>query len=836
MNDSDCGRNLASKGGETYMRVISARAALFGTVAVAAFFTSPAFAAATTQAQPANPPAPSNAQSQGQSATASDQQIVVTARRRNELLLNVPVAVTAYSGEQLNRRGALDIADVAKTTPDVTLKASRATSSTLTAFIRGVGQQDPVAGFEQGVGIYLDDVYLNRPQGALLDIYDVERIEILRGPQGTLYGRNTIGGAIKYVTRRIATDGAHMSLRVNAGTHGQFDGIASASTPVTSAIRVGAAVAHFSDSGFGKNFTTGQNNYNKDIWAARGTVEFEPAPDAFFRVAGDYTWDDTNPKGGHRLIPNLCTTTACNGSFPVLGNVFDTRGGLNDPLQEVRSGGISLTGEIGLNEWLKFRSITAYRRSNSDAPIDFDALPYVDIDVPAKYHDHQFSQELQLVADKGPLQGVAGLYYLNADAFDVFDVRLYTTVPGLGLTAATRGDVKTKTWAAFADFTYNFTDQLSLSLGARYTWDRRWAHVFRQTLIRGGSPELGGSPPFDQTGTPFPTPTASVTSNFTGSRVDKAVTPRASLTWKPNKDNTVYISYSRGFKGGGFDPRGQSSQAPTQNPEDVFNFMTFKPETVDSYEAGWKASVFDHRLQFASAIFDAEYKDVQVPGSAGCTVAGIQTFCGITTNAGGARFRGVELESNFRAGEDIATQGDRFTVSGSLGYLDAKYTKFVSVVTRDPTGKPIPATVVDLAKYRHIQNTPKWTLSGTLDYDTPAGDGRLDLNTTVSYRSSSQQFELASPMLDQPGFALWDANLVWRSRGDRYELGLHAKNIANTKYIIGGYNFLLQNPYTGQYILRNGTPGLSPTLGKTGVLTAYYGNPRQVFLSFAMNF
>ncbi len=129
---------------------------------------------------------------------------MVTARRRDEALLDVPIAVTAFSGRQLERQGAVDITDVGDTTPNVTLEASRGTNSTLTAFIRGIGQQDPVGGFEQGVGIYLDDVYLNRPQGAVLDIYDVERIEVLRGPQGTLYGRNTIGGAIKYVTRRLS--------------------------------------------------------------------------------------------------------------------------------------------------------------------------------------------------------------------------------------------------------------------------------------------------------------------------------------------------------------------------------------------------------------------------------------------------------------------------------------------------------------------------------------------------------------------------------------------------------------------------------------------------------
>ena len=813
------------------MRVTIARAALFGTVAAAALFTTPALA----QENPASPATKNNAQTQATAATGSDQQIIVTARRRNELLLNVPVAVTAYSGEQLDRRGALDIADVAKTIPDVTLKPSRGTNSTLTAFIRGVGQQDPVAGFEQGVGLYLDDVYLNRPQGALLDIYDVERIEVLRGPQGTLYGRNTIGGAIKYVTRRIAMDGPHFSIRTNLGTHRQADLIVSASSPVGGGLAVSVAAARLSNNGFGKNLTNGLNNYNKDIIATRGTIEFAPNDGIFFRLSGDYTADDSNPKGGHRLIPNLCTVAACNGAYPVLGNVFDSQGGLNDPLQEVRSGGLSLSGEIGLNDWLKFRTITAYRKDHTKTPIDFDALPYVDIDVPATYRNHQFSQELQLVADKGPLQGVAGLYYLNAEAADIFDVRLYTTVPGLGLTAATRGDVKTKTWAGFADFTYNFTDQLSLSLGGRYTWDQRRAQVFRQTLIFGGSPELGGAPPFNRTGTPFPTPAASVTSNFNGKRVDKAFTPRASLTWKPDKDNTVYISYSKGFKGGGFDPRGQSSQAPTQNPQDVFNFMTFKPEKVDSYEIGWKASVLDHRLQFASAIFDAEYKDVQVPGSAGCTVGGVQTFCGITTNAGGARFRGVEFESNLRLAENMATPGDRLTFSDSLGYLDAKYTHFVSVVTMDINGNRIAPTQVDLANYRKIQNTPKWTLSGTLDYDTPAAGGRLNLNTTLSYRSASQQFELRSPGLDQPGFALWDANLVWRSSGNRWELGLHGKNLLNKKYIIGGYNFLSQNPYTGNFIL-NGAGLPIPTLGKTGVLTAYYGNARQVFLSAAYNF
>ena len=204
-----------------------------------------------------------------------------------------------------------------------------------------------------------------------------------------------------------------------------------------------------------------------------------------------------------------------------------------------------------------------------------------------------------------------------------------------------------------------------------------------------------------------------------------------------------------------------------------------------------------------------------------------QTFCGITTNAGKARFRGVELETNFRAAENLATAGDRLTLSGSLGYLDAKYLQFITQI--------VGVGPVNVADDRKIQNTPKWTLSGTLDYDTPLAGGRLDANTTVAYRSSYQQFEIHTPGLDQSGFALWDANLVWRSSGNRYELGLHGKNLLNKKYITGGYNFLAQDPITGAFIL-NGAGQPIPALGKTGVLTAFYGNARQVFLSAALNF
>ena len=157
-----------------------------------------------------------------------------------------------------------------------------------------------------------------------------------------------------------------------------------------------------------------------------------------------------------------------------------------------------------------------------------------------------------------------------------------------------------------------------------------------------------------------------------------------------------------------------------------------------------------------------------------------------------------------------------------------------------PAGTPIPLPGVEdnVADFRKIQNTPKWTASGTLSYFSKVGGGELNLSSTLSYRSSSQQFEIAVPMLDQKGFALWDASAVYELPGGRFTVGLHAKNLTDKQYKVAGYNFLLQNPYSGEFILPNGQPGLSPALGlgQEGVLTAYYGNPRQVFLSLGAKF
>ena len=264
---------------------------------------------------------PSAAVAQDEGADSFVEEITVTARRREESLQDVPIAVSAFSGEQLEEIGIVDITALTNQAPNIQLEVSRATNTTLTAYIRGVGQQDPVAGWEGGVGIYLDDVYLARPQGTVFDVYDVERIEVLRGPQGTLYGRNTIGGAIRYVTKRLSED-ATGKIKAAVGTHSQFDLVASGSLPVSDTFRIGGTVAKFTHDGWGDYLTTGEENADKDITAFRLSAEWTPSDNLFVRLHGDYSIDKSTSRQGHRLLPGPA-------GEPVLDDVWDTRAGIS---------------------------------------------------------------------------------------------------------------------------------------------------------------------------------------------------------------------------------------------------------------------------------------------------------------------------------------------------------------------------------------------------------------------------------------------------------------------------------------------------------------------------
>lgn len=726
-----------------------------------------------SQAQTTTPPAAAEA------ANAEPATVVVTARRREESLQDVPVSVTAFSGDQLSKNAVPDIVGLVQSLPNTTMKASRATNSTLTAFIRGVGQQDPLAGFEAGVGIYLDDVYIARPQGAVSDIYDVERIEVLRGPQGTLYGRNTIGGAVKYVTRKLRPE-TDVRLKATVGTYGQTDAVLTASTPVSDTLRVGASLAKFKRNGFGKNLLTGAENYDKDVAAARLTAEFTPSSNLFIRVSADTSQDDSSPKNGYRLtVGNL-------SKAPILDNVFDTRANLTTALghlQQVKQTGASALVEWQINNELTLKSITASRRDTSYAPIDFDSLPTVDLEAPALYKNRQFSQELQLSYNGKTIQGVAGVYYIDANAYNKFDTLLNGALP---LSVYTMGDVDTKAWAVFADGSMNLSDTISVSAGGRYTSDTRQAAVLRQLYLgTKGSPEMG-----NPGAVLFRTDTNLTKADL--DRTDTKFTPRLSLNWKANADNNVYASWSQGFKGGGFDPRlnvvgTKISLAKAR--------AGYEPEEIETVELGLKSQFDKGRIMTNAALFFSNYKNVQIPGSVAVDTDGDgkdDNFAGVTTNAGKARIKGFELEATARI-------TDAFRLSGMFSYIDAKYTQFL-------------VAGVDVASQKVFQNTPKQAANLTASYDWPLNmvgkNGTLSLIGSYSYRGATNQFETPNALLDQDAYSLWDASLVWTSTDKRLRAGLHGKNLSNTKYKVAGYLF--------------------PTLGLEGSTTAFYGNPRTV--------
>ncbi|MEO1581832.1 MAG: TonB-dependent receptor [Pseudomonadota bacterium] len=739
---------------------------------------------------------PSTAIAQDSEVTGPVEEIVVTARRREESLQEVPLAITAISGEELNRTGIADLVAVGQAAPNVTLEVSRGTNTTLSAFIRGVGQQDPVAGFEAGIGIYVDDVYLNRPQAAVLDIYDVERVEVLRGPQGTLYGRNTIGGAIKYVTKKLS-DEAEANFRLAVGSYNQIDGVLTASTPITDTLRIGGSIAKFTRDGFGDNLTQpGVENYQKDITGFRGSLEWEPSENFFLRFATDYIDDQSDPRQGHRLTVGNLT------GAPVLDDVFDTRAGLDNPEQEVKAQGYALTTEWTLNDNWMVRNILAYREDESFSPIDFDSLPSDDLDVPVVYENDQLSEELQLLYTGDRWDGLFGFYYLDANAFNAFDVILGNTGAAIGLpglNSFTLGDVDTNSWAVFADVTLDLTDTVSLSVGGRYTSDERDARVLRETLIGGTSSFFGG------TATSIAT-----TSDFRGQEEFTEFTPKVSVAWQPTDELNLYASYNRGFKGGGFDPRGQTTAAPDLDGDgdidsaDVFEFMLFRPEIVDAFEVGLKGTWLDGRVVTNVALFRNAYDDVQIPGSVGVDTNndGIDdTFTGITSNAADADITGAEFEG-------VAYLTDGLSFNWSVGYIQAVFNEFI-----DAFGQ-------DVASQRVFQNTPDWTAQGRLNYSTElslfGNAGTLYLTGAVSHRSAASQFEAPNPFLDQGSFNIWDASVTWSDDDGRWNFGLHGRNLADEEYKVAGYFF--------------------PTLGLEGNITAFYGNPRVVTATVDFNF
>ena len=713
------------------------------------------------------------------------EEITVTARRREESLQDVPIALSAFSAERIENAGAPDITWLQQSTPNLTLQVARGSNSTLIAFIRGIGQQDPLWGFEPGVGLYVDDVYVARPQGAVLDIYDIERLEVLRGPQGTLYGRNTIGGAIKYVTRPLG-DEARLDTKLTLGTYAQHDFLASGVLPLSDTLSIGGSAAIYRRDGYGENDYTGkQNHYAKAVDAFRLSAEWNPMDTLSFRLAGDWVEDNSPAKHGHREAPGLGLTAG----EVVLPDVYDTRGGIGDD-NRVRNKGLSLTAAWELTDVITLKSITAYREGETNTLIDFDTSPKPALDVPGYYEDDQTTQELQFLYEGERLRGVAGLYYLDAHAAGKFD----TIVGLLNLTIATSGFVDTKSYAAYADFSWDFTDKLSASLGGRYTKDEKEGGVYRQNFTGLYSPLFGNDAAVP----------GLVRSDYTNDRTFDQFTPRASVSYEFTDTLTTYASYSEGFKSGGFDMRGDAVLTP-----DTVN--GYDPEYVTSYELGMKGTAFDDRFSYNFAVFYSDYSDQQITRQQPTVTGSIASF---VDNAGASTIQGAELEGAIQF-------TDRLSLSYGVGWTDAEFDKYETFqVVTNPAPPPATITVpVDLSDTAVFQNTPEWNGNLALNYAQPLSDGWGSLLATISgsYRDSYYMFEFPNPLIDQnDAYTLVDASVAWTSASDKLRFQLLGRNLTDEEYKIGGYYF--------------------PGALYGNIVNSFYGPPRTVSLSVSYRF
>ncbi|MHB8911179.1 MAG: TonB-dependent receptor [Lysobacter sp.] len=698
--------------------------------------------------------------------------VTVTARKREETIQDVPVAVTAFTADTLDRLNVEDIADLDAQVPNLTIYAARGSSSTLTAYIRGVGQSDPLWGVDPGVGIYMDDVYIARPQGALLDVFDVERVEVLRGPQGTLYGKNTIGGAIKYISRGLpsAFDGF---ASVTVGNYDQLDVKAAVGGPIggTDALRARVAVASLNRDGFGENIVTGQPVSDKENLALRGQLGAYVSDSLEFQFAFDWMDDQSGVRGAKMLGPNRFAP----GVQP-LDDRYDVRNGMPN-VNDTSIKGASATVNWRANADWALKYVLAKRESDTETNIDFDTLPNKIADVKAFYSDEQVSHELQANYDAGGrARGVMGLYAFDGEAGGQVLNNFFNLSFG-----DTQGRVFTESVALYADWTFDLSDALKLDIGARYTDEDKHARVLNRGYTDATFTRLSGV----------------VAANFDKTINFKNTSPKVSLDYQLTPDIMVYGLASRGFKSGGFNIRAQATAVPR-------SAEPFQDESVDSYEIGSKMSLLDQSLLLNLAYFHNKYKDIQLSVFTEFDLPnGSKAFFGDFTNAGAGTVQGAELEYQW-----LPTQN--WLISGNLAWLDAKFDEYIFKNT-------------NIADQQEFTNAPEFSGAVNLEYRTDlASGGNLSARLGYSYQTDvvattevtrDPVTGVRAQPITQDGYGLLNAGVIWKSGGP-WSVSLQGSNLADKEYRTTGYN-------------------INSALG---VLTGFYGAPRQYTVSARYDF
>lgn len=722
------------------------------------------------------------------------ERIEVTARKTVETLQSVPVAITSIGAAELSENGISVMTEIERFSPNTTLQNSRGTNSTLTAFIRGVGQQDPLWGYEPGVGIYIDDVYMARPQGAVLDLLDVERIEVLRGPQGTLYGKNTIGGAVKYVTKAMSGD-TEFTIEGTVGSYNQKDLKVTGQIPlIDDKLFIGFGHAELNRDGFGEFLTSAledqdTENYNKDLSASRLTLEFHATDDLFMRLAWDRTVDDSNAKGGYRLLPSILTDA------PVPDSVYDSYTSL-PTANYVELEGFSFTVDWQATDELSLKYVATSREGYSDTNIDFDNTSLDIFDVPAIYDDENTSHELQANYMGDGFTIVGGLYAYDGESCGHFDAilgALGRTFGAPGFTREVTGCNNSTSTAAYIQSSIDLSDKLSLTVGGRYTREEKEAYVNNGTEFSNVYPNDDWIPGYVRGDVSFPQVLGVDTDgdgilDASKKKEWSRFTPRLGLEYQIDDDTMIFASYSQGFKSGTFNPRATVNEAAAN------------PEILDSIELGIKKD-WNDVLRTNVTIFSLDHKDRQyitvTPDADDLTVLN-QNLGNIKGSTG----QGIEAEITW------ATT-DNLRIDFSIGYLDID-------LEDDPT---IAVPLVG------ISNTPDYTMNLSANYTMDTEIGYFVVTGGYYYRDDYLLFEDSESLL-QDGYGTLNASVTWQSVEGNWYGGIHLKNLTDEEAMVGGYNFAVDN----------GDGTFAPGTGGDTTLIGYFNDPRTMHLTVGYRF
>jgi iron complex outermembrane receptor protein len=757
-----------------------------------------ALAALPAGAQVADTPAPAQDDTTTTTDTQASEEIVVIARKREERIVDVPIAVTALSADQLAKSQAIDLSGVQGAIPNVNLVQGRGSTSNANIFIRGIGQPDALQTFDPAVGIYVDGVYMSRIQGALFNLFDVDHIEVLRGPQGTLYGKNTIGGAVNVVSRKPDLDTVKALGSATYGSYNQILLNGYVSVPLETD-RVALSVAGVWDKRDGTvtDPLTGRKYNDRNTLAGRAILRADLTERLEMIAQGDYTRQRTAPTLGYATAPlrGLLGFPVLKQPYPYGPYDFKASTSLAPGQgQELDHYGLALTLNYELSDAFTLTSITSARKLRPNYYIDFDATELEVADAFVGVVQKQFSQELQLKYDSGPVNGVFGLYYLDEtvkshqESYDDNLVYLTPAGPPFTFTRYIDDDQNVKSYAAFGQLTAKLTDRLSLTGGLRYTKeDKRYE---RFTYVRSSFPALNTSFAFPG-GLPAPF-------NADNEVSFDAWTPSATLSFKPTRDTLLYASAARGFKSGGFNGRVNSVADVTQIVNGRATVVPFfRPETVWTYEAGAKGNFLGGRVQLAADAFYADYRDFQARVGGGTTTLAANGSFPVL-NAGKLRIWGIEAEMTVRP-------VDAWTIRSTFGFLDAKYLRFddgrrtapngSDAFSCNPTGQRITCQPAF---------APPISFSLASDYAIPVGEGSVTIGGDVRFVDEQYLSVDNRENLKEKGYALFNAFVQYDAPGGRFYVRGGVKNLTDQVYLTDAQEF--------------------SSIGN--IQTAYYGDPR----------